>query len=988
VLYEGRVFARNEYGRLILSDKGAAIALESEAPKREVLVNPMDAVQWALFYPNLINPEFEEQISDEADLQRLRTFVDLYRQGKFTEALTALNNGSARGQTPQFFSYRAGLLLSVGRVNEAKADIEKALQIDSSFSDAFALQAVISVVQNDKEQALTWASHAVKLNPTSSTARLALSYAQQAHFQIEEALESLAKAVQITPQNAFSWSRLAELNMALGYLDRALKAAQRAVSLNPFLAKTQTVLGFAYLIQMDTAAAKGAFTHAIELDQADPMPRLGKGLAKIREGDLEAGRIELEIAASLDPANSLIRSYLGKAYFEEKRYGLAETQFDLARERDPKDPTPWLYDGIMKQTQNQPVEALRDIQKSIELNDNRAVYRSRLLLDQDLAARGSSLARIYDNLGFEKRAIVETAKSLSLDPSNHSAHRFLSDAYLNAPWHEIARASELLQAQLLQPINVNPVQPQLAVADLNIITGTAPSAMGFNEFTPLLERNKPQLVASGVLGNHSTAGIETVLSALYGRASVSVGQFHYNTNGFRTNNDQKHNIYNAFFQYAVTSRFNVQAEVRTRNTENGDLLLRFDRPFNPYNRRELTQDTVRLGTKFSVTPHQDFITSAMYTGRNTHSTLPTVDEVTENITKDRGYQIEGQYLYRGKGFNVLAGGGTYQFQVDKRTQIDFSRSMGESCPAADLDGEPLGPPACNPNSPSFDKERTTGYLYANLNQIPNLSGTLGLSYDSVKDGVGFELNKFNPKLGVQWDLTPNLRLRAAWFKTVKSFLVANQTLEPTHVAGFNQLFDDVNGTQALRRGVALDGRVIDKLYGGLEISARNLKVPFFDDEDKPDGAETQREKLYQAYLYWLPHRNWAVKGESRLEQFMRSSTELSNYDPSRIETFSTPLSVSYFNPSGVYGKLTTTFVKQELKRSERSGLHTVADSFLLLDAILGYRLPRRRGIVSLEGRNLLDEHFYFRSYNFQFNEIASPRFIPNRTFFFRITLNF
>ena len=107
----------------------------------------------------------------------------------------------------------------------------------------------------------------------------------------------------------------------------------------PHLAKTQTVLGFAYLAQIDTGAARTAFTRAIELDQADPMPRLGMGLAKIREGDLEGGRIELEIAASLDPANSLIRSYLGKAYFEEKRYSLAGTQFDLAKALDPNDPT-------------------------------------------------------------------------------------------------------------------------------------------------------------------------------------------------------------------------------------------------------------------------------------------------------------------------------------------------------------------------------------------------------------------------------------------------------------------------------------------------------------------------------------------------------------------------------------------------------------------------------------------------------------------------
>src|SRR5687768_7888124 len=201
-------------------------------------------------------------------------------------------------------------------------------------------------------------------------------------------------------KNALVWARLSELHMSIGYLDRALEAAQRAVGLNPNLSKVQTVLGFAHLTRIDTEAAKSAFSKAIELDQADPMPRLGMGLAKLREGDVEAGRMEMEIAAALDPMNSLIRSYLGKAYFEEKRYNLAEVQFDMAKALDPHDPTPWFYDAIQKQTQNQPVEALWDLQKSIELNENRAVYRSKLLLDRDQAARGSSLARIYDNLGF------------------------------------------------------------------------------------------------------------------------------------------------------------------------------------------------------------------------------------------------------------------------------------------------------------------------------------------------------------------------------------------------------------------------------------------------------------------------------------------------------------------------------------------------------------------------------------------------------------
>ena len=62
----------------------------------------------------------------------------------------------------------------------------------------------------------------------------------------------------------------------------------------------------------------------------------------------------------------------------------------LPRTLDPQDPTPYFYDAIQKQTTNRPVEALQDLQKAIELNDNRAVYRSRLLLDSDLAARSAS----------------------------------------------------------------------------------------------------------------------------------------------------------------------------------------------------------------------------------------------------------------------------------------------------------------------------------------------------------------------------------------------------------------------------------------------------------------------------------------------------------------------------------------------------------------------------------------------------------------------
>ena len=108
----------------------------------------------------------------------------------------------------------------------------------------------------------------------------------------------------LEPANALAWARLAELQSSFGDLDSALGSAQKAVELNPNLSRTQTVLGFAYLTQIKTAMAREAFSKAIELDQADSLPRLGLGLAKISDGELEDGRREIEVAASLDSNSS------------------------------------------------------------------------------------------------------------------------------------------------------------------------------------------------------------------------------------------------------------------------------------------------------------------------------------------------------------------------------------------------------------------------------------------------------------------------------------------------------------------------------------------------------------------------------------------------------------------------------------------------------------------------------------------------------------
>ena len=279
-VFEGRVTAANDRGSVTLDRGQSAEASAGEAPVLRAVARPRDAVQWTLYYPVVVEP---------------------------------------RAGAAQDRRERAAALLAVGRADEAQVVIDEALKNAPGDADALALQAVIAVARNEKGTAFELGSKAVAANPESATARVALSYAQQANFDLEGALASLQAAVRVEPGNALARARLSELFLSFGRLDEALDEAKQAASQNPDIARTQTVLGFAYLAQVKTRDSRGAFERAIGLDQADPLPRLGLGLATIRDGDVQAGREEIAIAASLDPNSSLIRSYLGKAYYDEKR---------------------------------------------------------------------------------------------------------------------------------------------------------------------------------------------------------------------------------------------------------------------------------------------------------------------------------------------------------------------------------------------------------------------------------------------------------------------------------------------------------------------------------------------------------------------------------------------------------------------------------------------------------------------------------------------
>jgi hypothetical protein len=634
----------------------------------------------------------------------------------------------------------------------------------------------------------------------------------------------------------------------------------------------------------------------------------------------------------------------------------------MAKQLDPNDPTPYFYDAIRKQTTNRPVEALQDMQKAIELNNNRAVYRSRLLLDEDLAARSASLGRIYNDLGFQELAVVEGWKSVNTDPSNYSAHRLLADNYAALPRHEIARVSELLQSQLLQPINLTPVQPVLAESNVPLLEGSGPSSASFNEFNPLFTRNRLVLQASGVVGSNRTLGDEVTQSGVWNDVSYSLGQFHYQTDGFRKNNDLSVNIYNAFVQAKVSPQLNVQAEFRHRDVESGNLNSLFsaspDVVANQQkSRRESDSETYRLGLRLSPIRGSDFLTSFIY-----------LDEVARfrvrpdpaTSTFSNGYLSETQYRYREGVFNAILGGGYYTVDEDIK------------------DAE----------SPTFRQKTKhgNGYLYARHQFPSSATWTLGLSgdvYDS-RDNEGFRNSKIrlNPKVGVLWNIAGDTLFRAAWFRTFKRSFLFNQTLEPTQVAGFNQLFDDLRQTKAERWGIGIDHRFNTLLTGGLEISERKLSIFR---AGPPNLEHDWKESLYRTYLQFTPHPRWAVELQYSRENFKNFDSVL----PRDTQTQIIPFSIAYFSPSGFFAKLRASYLKQKVELNTKPD----SDRAMFLDINLGYRLPRRLGILEVQLQNILNQDYRYEGLQ---NRKSPERtglpsslpFPPDFTSLFRFSLAF
>jgi hypothetical protein len=242
-------------------------------------------------------------------------------------------------------------------------------------------------------------------------------------------------------------------------------------------------------------------------------------------------------------------------------------ELELAKTLDPSDPTAWLYSALLNEQDNRINEGVRDLERSLELNDNRRVYRSQLLLDQDRAVRGASLANIYADAGMTDVSVREAARAVSYDYANYSAHLFLAESFnaLRDPTrfnlrYETPWFNELLLANLLAPVGGTPLSQNLSQ----------------QEYSRLFERDR--VGVSTATEYRSDGQIHELASQFgtLGNTGWSLDLDYHHNEGTRPNNDLDSIEWYSNLKQQLTPQDSVLLLTKYQDYHSGDNFQYFD----------------------------------------------------------------------------------------------------------------------------------------------------------------------------------------------------------------------------------------------------------------------------------------------------------------------------------------------------------------------------------------------------------------------------
>jgi tetratricopeptide (TPR) repeat protein len=773
--------------------------------------------------------------------------------------------------------------------------------------------------------------------------------------ELDAALAEVRHAIELAPHTPQLFEREAELLLSLDRTTEAAAVLQERVQRWGESAETSILAGFLALGQKEYARAEEHFERARVLSSSAALAYLGLGLVRVARQEYGAAKDLFSQAVQLAPQVSVYRSYLGKLLFEDEQSVAAVDEFDLATTLDRNDPTPHLYRGLAQLALNRPLQGLADVERAIELNDQRAVYRSRLLLDRDLGVRSAGLSKVFTEVGFREVARIEAIRSLAADYGNFSAHRLLAESYTSILGNE-ARQSELRIADLLSPLSFN----------LFTSSGEVASA---GEYNALFDKRENRRYLGADLNSDqpslSVGAAEAGKEDRYGYLMSYRPLYQYGRRAGRFGSDHQ-----------LRGAVQYEPQVGVRTLLDTSVSVRESKGLSAQEYAEDVRDgEVRWGGKVDLGPRSSVLVQAE-AGRTRLKTrqfiehaallphsgsddpvlfdLPVDEAALNRVTRG---SLSTQLLHTSAYLDVVSGAegllartrrsedsqGVVYDEFDQEYPIDLSSQGQNSLGSAALYHYMTW------KWPRF-AALTTGVAAAHIERDTSEVAPF-VSDTHTHRGV-------SPKFGLVLAPFSWLTTRAQYSEGVrKSLLEDMSSLEPTLLGGINQRYNDLSATQSRNLGFGVDIKERGVWYSGVEYVRRNLAEPYtvtyneLDPQLRSDrnrvtqgpAEETHSEvDLWRGYLYRVVSRSVALGMEYEGSSYR--SVDPSN--PERVQTGLARATVRYFHDTHWSALLQSRYRFQNLNLNADPG------AAVMVDAGIFYRFAERHGMFSVRLDNI------------------------------------
>ncbi|MFH1009300.1 MAG: tetratricopeptide repeat protein, partial [Candidatus Latescibacterota bacterium] len=883
---EGTLQVRNDIGALDVREGEQVLARAAMPLVKRIILNPEDAVQWTIPLPPLF---YEQRIPNHLR----QVHADL----------------------------------TAGELSRAVEELTLVINIHPGDDVAWSLLSMTQLMLGRKPEALESARRAIQLQPGSSTAHLILAYAHQAGFDLDLALLATRKALVLDGGNVSALVNLARLRFGMDEPEEALSAAKEAVRIAPLQGETYNLLGFVLLAGRQVDQAVASFSRALELDPSLGEPHMGLALAYMRKGNAPQAMEEITTAVLLEPRRSLFLSYWGKMLYQIQRFEKALEVLAVAVKLDPRDPTPEFYSAVILRDLNRPTEAIAAINRAVALNDNRAVYRSRFLLDRDLASKNIDLSLLYNQLGLSAWARNKAMASVKQDYGNAAGHLFLSGALRDADDRNWAFAGESLLARLLQPANVNTFNT-------------------FNEYTNFFEKPDINGTITGLVGENKTGGGEIIVGGAIPdlNLALAAGSAYQETDGWRGINGERVGNFAAYGKWDPTMNDGVMAVYSRQQWKQKDMgypRYEWDAPREPDAWTDNSLTRIELGYHHHFSPQSDLLLhfsrmsskTDLYDLKSFSQDLPGPPPTTiigktllSGWNETPYYQLQGQFLFKAGTHQLILG--SVQYWGDNDLDIVISDvSTNNRKPIRNDTGR-----------------RFQSYYLQDIWRISRyFSAEAALYFDRMENGdplykTAWTLNEWNPRIGLIFTPTDQDTFRLAAFRYLLPYLTSR--IDPMDIGGIPVLRNNFQGS-VIREGnltwerewrsgfLSLGGFYLEKDYTHQLVNAAAATVEQRDRGRMRGVAVALNQLLWQGVGLAASYRYQDVQDESLPEADREDHLVVAG--------------LKYVHALGFSAALSETYRHSRFQSISRND-----ENIWLTDAKIGYEFPKKKGSINLE----------------------------------------